>query len=255
MSKCMTIANQKGGVGKTTTAINVGVYLALEGKRTLLIDADPQGNATSGVGLDKNNVNSDSIYEVLIEGRLITKTIKPTAFENLLVLPSSKKLAGAEIELVNVNRRESIMKNAIDECKNQFEYVLIDCPPSLGILTLNALCAADSVIVPLQCEYYALEGISALLETVDRVRSSINPALYIEGILLTMFDSRTNLSDQVASDVRRHFRDQVFDTIIPRNVRLSEAPSHGLPVVLYDSMCKGAFAYRALAQEIASRET
>lgn len=254
MSRFIAVANQKGGVGKTTTSINLAAYLALAGRRTVLIDMDPQGNATSGVGLDRNDAQSGSMYDVMIEKEHFAGIIKPGPIDNLHIAPSDRRLAGAEVELVGVQQRELVLKQALEQAGSQFDYMIVDCPPSLGILTINALCAADSVLVPLQCEYYALEGISSLLESIDRVRFSLNPELSIEGILLTMFDPRTNLSDQVADEVRRFFRDQVFETMIPRNVRLSEAPSHGLPVSMYDSLCKGAFAYQALAREIMSRE-
>jgi len=255
MSKKIAVANQKGGVGKTTTTINLAACLAESGYRTLLLDMDPQCNACSGAGVDRYMPERLSIYDVLVDGEPLSEILTPGAVDGLTVAPSDRKLAGAEIELVSKPQRESVLRHALEPLPEHFDYVLIDCPPSLGILTINALSAADSVIVPLQCEYYALEGISALLESIDRVRSSLNPALHLEGVLLTMHDARTNLSDQVAEEVRRFFRDQVFHAVIPRNVRLSEAPSHGIPIIQYDPHCKGAAAYRALAREIINRET
>lgn len=255
MSKTIAVANQKGGVGKTTTTINLAACLAEHSCRTLLIDMDPQCNAGSGVGVERNVPDRPSIYDVLVDDVPLDEILMEGPCDGLTVAPSDRKLAGAEIELVSKPQREQVLRNALQFMDNPYDYIIIDCPPSLGILTVNALCGADSVIVPLQCEYYALEGISALLESIDLVRASLNPGLTMEGVLLTMHDSRTNLSDQVAEEVRNFFRDQVFDIIIPRNVRLSEAPSHGVPIIQYDPSCKGAAAYRALAMEIIRRET
>ncbi len=255
MGKIIAIANQKGGVGKTTTAINVSACLAVQGKKTLLVDSDPQGNATSGSGIDKSTTDGRSMYEVMLEQLTIQEVIQPGPVDLFFLVPSNKKLVGAEVELVGSASRDLIMKHALEPEKNRFDYIILDCPPSLSLLTVNALGAADSVVVPLQCEYYALEGISALLESIDLVRTCLNPMLTLEGVLLTMYDIRTNLSEQVSSEVRAFFKDQVFTSVIPRNVRLSEAPSHGLPVILYDSQCRGALAYQAFAQEIIARET
>ena len=255
MGKRIAVANQKGGVGKTTTTINLAACLADQGYRTLLVDLDPQCNACSGVGIDRNVPGRASLYDVLINNENITDIVLDGPVSNLCIAPGDKKMAGGEVELVNKSERDLVLRKALEALENEYDYIIIDCPPSLGILTINALCCADSVVVPLQCEYYALEGISALLETIDLVRSSLNPSLSLEGVLLTMHDNRTNLSDQVAEEVRSYFRDQVFHVIIPRNVRLSEAPSHGLPIIQYDPSCKGATAYRALAMEIISRET
>ncbi|MCD4653774.1 AAA family ATPase [bacterium] len=254
MGKRIAVANQKGGVGKTTTTINLAEYLAELGFKTLLLDMDPQCNACSGVGVERRVPGRHSLYEVLIENEPLSKILLDGPVDNLSIAPADRKLAGAEVELVAKNQREMVLRGALDRLGDIFDYIIIDCPPSLGILTINALCSADSVLVPLQCEYYALEGVSALLESIDLVRSSLNPSLAMEGILLTMHDPRTNLSDQVAEEVRRFFRDQVFSVIIPRNVRLSEAPSHGLPIIQYDLACKGAAAYRALAREIINSE-
>lgn len=252
--KRIAVANQKGGVGKTTTTINLAACLAEQGQRTLLVDIDPQCNACSGVGIERN-IERTSLYDVLINNETLSQIILDGPVPGLNIAPGDKKLAGGEVELVDKTERDLVLRKAMKPLDGHYDYIIIDCPPSLGILTINALCSADSVIVPLQCEYYALEGISALLESIDLVRSSLNPSLALEGVLLTMHDIRTNLSDQVAEEVRRFFRDQVFEAIIPRNVRLSEAPSHGLPIIQYDPSCKGATAYRALATEIIRRET
>lgn len=245
--------NQKGGTAKTTTAVNLGAYLAMAGRRVLLVDMDPQGNATSGTGIEKRNVDA-CIYRVLIEEIPMAQVILPSGVEGMEVVPATLNLAGAEIELVSVMSREHRLKNALAELRSVYDYVLIDCPPSLGLLTLNALTAANSVLVPIQCEFYALEGLGQLTHTIEMVRRHLNPALALEGVVLTMFDSRTNLSQQVEDDVRRNLGAEVFGTVIPRNVRLSEAPSYGQPIPLYDDKSKGAEAYRSLAKEIMNRE-
>ena len=249
MGKVMAVANQKGGVGKTTTSINLSASLAYMGKKTLLIDNDPQGNATSGLGVDKWTVEK-SVYDTLINDIEIMETILPTMMDNLFICPSNIQLAGAEIELVSQMMRENRLTNAIEPIKKDYDYIIIDCPPSLGLLTLNSLTAADTILVPIQCEYYALEGLKQLMKTVALVQKHLNPTLKVEGVVMTMYDSRTNLSFQVVESVREHFSDRVYRTIIPRNVRLSEAPSHGVPIILYDKDSKGAISYLDLAEEV-----
>jgi len=249
VGKAMAIANQKGGVAKTTTAVNLGAWLSLMGQRVLLIDIDPQGNATTGVGVDKNLVEH-CIYDVLIDGVNISEVIVKSAVENLDLVPATIELAGAEIELVGVAGRENVLKNALAGVKERYEFIFIDCPPSLGLLTVNALTAADSVIIPIQCEYYALEGLGQLMKTIDMVRQRLNRRLELEGVLLTMFDGRTNLSIQVVDEVKKFFRNKVYNAIVPRNVRLSEAPSHGKPVMVYDRRSRGSEVYRDLAKEV-----
>ncbi|MEY4948641.1 MAG: hypothetical protein RL698_852 [Pseudomonadota bacterium] len=252
MSRVFSIVNQKGGVGKTTTAVNLSAALAIGGNTVLLIDVDPQCSATSGVGLRQERGEASS-YEVLLGHIGADEALRKTMLPGLQLIPASRDLVGAEIELVPLDRRDLRLKEAIAEIRHRYDYVVIDCPPSLGLVTLNALTASDSILIPLQCEYYALEGLSALLETVSLVRDRLNPDLEIEGLLLTMFDGRNTLSRQVAEDVRAHFPDKVFATVVPRNVRLSESPSHGLPAVLYDPTSRGAVAYGELARELASQ--
>lgn len=254
MGKITAVANQKGGVGKTTTAVNVCASLAAANKRVLLIDADPQGNSTSGLGFDKDHLNG-SLYDLYTETRSLDEIIQPTNIENLKIVSSNIELIGAELELSAKEGRETILKDALEEVRHQFDYVFIDCPPSLSLLTLNALVAADSLLIPMQCEYYALEGISMLLRTFDLIKNSFNPSLEIEGILLTMFDGRNTLANQVTDELRRHFGDKVYRTLIPRNVTLAEAPSHGKPVMHYDIRSKGAQSYIELAKEILGNET
>lgn len=247
--KVIAIANQKGGVGKTTTAVNLSACLAKKGKRVLLVDCDPQGNSTSGVGVDKRRCEK-TVYDVLIGGAEAKETIVKTPYENLSICPSNISLSGAEIELVSEMGRETKLKKAIESVRDEFDVVLIDAPPSLGLITINVLTASDSVIVPIQCEYYALEGVSQLMNTIKKVKQVMNPSLEIEGILMTMFDSRTNLSIQVIEEVKKFFPNKVYKTLIPRNVRLSEAPSFGKPIIYYDVTSKGAESYLDLADEI-----
>ncbi|GKU83877.1 MULTISPECIES: ParA family protein [Niallia] len=249
MGKIITVANQKGGVGKTTTSVNLGSCLAYIGKNVLLVDIDPQGNATSGVGIEKADVDY-CIYDVLVDDLDVEKVLKNTNVENLHVIPSTIQLAGAEIELVSTISREIRLKRALEKIKDRYDYILIDCPPSLGLLTINALTASDAVLIPVQCEYYALEGLSQLLNTVRLVQKHLNHELAIEGVLLTMLDARTNLGLQVIEEVKKYFRDKVYKTIIPRNIRLSEAPSHGEPIIIYDPKSRGAEVYLDLAKEV-----
>lgn len=253
MAKTIAIANQKGGVGKTTTAINLGAALARKGSRVLLVDADPQANATSGLGIRPGTFRRN-IYHVLVLDEPIQNSIIQTEFGSLHLLPSDKNLAGAEIEMVEMERREFLLRNAIAHAKQDYDYILIDSPPALGLLTVNALTAADSVLIPIQCEYYALEGVTRLFETITQIRRSLNPGLSIEGLLMTMYDERVNLSSAVAADLRQSAADLLFDTIIPRNVRLAEAPSYGKPVVFFDPHSRGAESYEKLAQEVLAHD-
>ena len=253
MGKTIAIANQKGGVGKTTTSVNLSASLATIGKKVLLIDIDPQGNTTSGVGINKADVNYD-IYDVLINDVHPKDAMVQTKIPNLVIIPATIQLAGAEIELVPAISREHKLKQSILHVKNDFDYVIIDCPPSLGILTLNSLTASDSILIPIQCEYYALEGLTQLLNTIRLVQKHLNSMLKIEGVLLTMFDARTNLGVQVIEEVRRYFQSKVYNSIIPRNVRLSEAPSHGESIITYDPKSRGAEVYLELAKEVVSYE-
>ena len=250
MAKIIAVTNQKGGVGKTTTSVNLSGCVAEAGKKVLLIDIDPQGNATSGLGVASEG---PTVYEVLLGDGNAEDAVRDTGFDGLDLIPAGIELAGAEIELVGVEKRENLLKDALETLRDRYDYIFIDCPPSLGLLTLNALTAADSVLVPIQCEYYALEGVGQLMNTVKLVRRKLNPDLEVEGIVLTMFDARTNLGAQVVEEVRAHFSKEAFETMIPRNVRLSEAPSYGIPIHRYDARCPGAQAYRALAKELIGR--
>lgn len=253
MGRVISIANQKGGVGKTTTAINLAASLAVAEQRVLLVDFDPQGNASSGIGIDKNG--SGGIYDALIGGADITGLIKNTELDFLKVVPSSIDLSGAEVELVDTPEREFKLKECLKPIVNDYDFILIDSPPSLSLLTINALVAADTVLIPLQCEYYALEGITKILKTIELIKAKLNPNLEIEGILLTMFDPRNNLAHQVMEEIRRHFGDKAFTTVIPRNVRLSESPSHGKPVILYDVQSRGATSYMEFTKEFLLRKS
>ncbi len=249
MSKVIAVANQKGGVGKTTTAVNLSSCIAVKGKKVLVIDIDPQGNTSSGLGIDKKAVEK-STYDIIINNEEIKDVNIDTPIENMKICPSNIELAGAEVELVSVISRETRLKTALEKEKEIYDYIIIDCPPSLGLLTINALTAADTVLVPIQCEYYALEGLSQLMDTVKIVKRHLNTSLEVEGVVLTMFDARTNLSIQVVEEVKKYFGNKVYRSIIPRNVRLSEAPSFGLPIILYDSKSKGSECYMELAEEV-----
>lgn len=253
MARVITVTNQKGGVGKTTTAVNLSACLAVQGKKVLLLDTDPQGNATSGIGLEKRELKF-CIYDALINEMPLQRIIRKSQIEGLDVVPATIQLAGAEIELVSTISREVRLRSVLEEVREAYDYIIIDCPPSLGLLTLNALSAADTVLVPIQCEYYALEGLGQLTNTINLVKKHLNSKLVLEGVLLTMYDSRTNLSAQVAEEVRKHFGSKVFKAVIPRNVRLSEAPSYGQPIITYDERSKGAETYRELAKEVIANE-
>ena len=252
MGRTIAIANQKGGVGKTTTAINLSSCLAEAGQRVLTIDFDPQGNATSGLGLEKGNIE-DTVYEMLLGDCDFKDCLQENVQKNLDVLPSDSNLAGAEIELLDVDGKESVLKNHLADVKDMYDFIIIDCPPSLSLLTINALVAADTVLVPIQCEYYALEGLSQVLRTIGLVKKKMNPSLEMEGVVFTMYDARTNLSLEVVENVKRNLNEKIYKTIIPRNVGLAEAPSHGMPINLYDSRSTGAESYRLLAAEVISR--
>ncbi|MFH0977269.1 MAG: AAA family ATPase [Spirochaetota bacterium] len=249
MSRVISVSNQKGGVGKTTTTINIAAFLAEKGKRVLIIDIDPQGNAGFGLGINAEEIQN-TIYEVLIKEIPVEDAIFKTEIENLFIIPSNIHLSGAQVELLNYDKREFILKEIISKIKKDFDVILIDCPPSLGILTLNSLVAADSVLIPLQCEYYALEGLNQLLRVIAMVQENLNKNLVVEGVVLTMYDPRTNLSQQIVSDVREYFKEKVFKTIVPRNVKLSEAPSFGKPINLYDRNCTGCESYEKLSLEV-----
>ena len=249
MGRVIAISNQKGGVGKTTTSINLSACLAEKGKKVLVIDIDPQGNTTSGLGLDKDSLKA-TVYDLMINYAPIWDCISPSVVDNVSVIPSDRDLAGAEIELVGIKEREYILKKEVDKVKDDYDFVIIDCPPSLSMLTINAMTTADTVLVPIQCEYYALEGLSQLMYTIDLVHERLNPELILEGVVFTMYDARTNLSLQVVENVKSNLNQNIYKTIIPRNVRLAEAPSHGLPITLYDSRSTGAESYRMLAEEV-----
>lgn len=253
MVKVIAVANQKGGVGKTTTSVNLAACLASLDRKVLLIDSDPQGNATSGYGFDRRDLKK-CIYDALINETPMQDIIMHTEYKNLDIVPAKIQLAGAEIELVSMMNREGRLKNALERVKHNYDYVVIDCPPSLGLITVNGLTAATSVLIPIQCEFYALEGVTMLMNTIQLVQRNLNPALKLEGIVMTMFDSRTNLSQEVVGEVKKYFKSKVYDTVIPRNVRLSEAPSHGKPVIYYDGKSKGAQVYMDLAREVIDNE-
>ena len=252
MGRIIAVANQKGGVGKTTTAINLSSCLAELGQRVLVVDTDPQGNTTSGLGVDKDAAEL-TVYQLMIGECQIRECIEHTQFERLDVIPSNVNLAGAEIELLGINEKEYILKNAVDYIRDDYDFIIIDCPPSLNMLTINAMTTADSVLVPIQCEYYALEGLSQLIHTIDLVQQRLNPNLIIDGVVFTMYDVRTNLSNQVVENVKENLDTKIYETLIPRNIRLAEAPSHGLPINMYDSKSAGTESYRMLAKEVMER--
>lgn len=253
MSRIIAIANQKGGVGKTTTSINLSACLAEAGKKVLTIDLDPQGNMTSGLGVDKNELEN-TVYELMLDECSIKESMADTVVEGMKIIPSNVNLAGAEIELLGINEKEYILKNAVDYIRDDYDYIIIDCPPSLNMLTINAMTTADSVLVPIQCEYYALEGLSQLIHTIDLVQQRLNPNLVIDGVVFTMYDVRTNLSNQVVENVKENLDAKIYETLIPRNIRLAEAPSHGLPINMYDSKSAGTESYRLLAKEVMERK-
>lgn len=252
MGKIVSFINQKGGVGKTTTCVNMASYLAVMGKRVLLVDLDPQGNASSSLGIDKDN-NLKTIYNVIVDDNLLDEVIIKSKVDNLDIVPSNVDLAGAEIELVQMNNREKVVKKILQTVRNSYDFICIDCPPSLGLLTVNALTASNSIIIPIQCEYFALEGLTQLMYTIKLVKKHLNPEITVEGVVLTMKDSRSNLGNSVAADITKYFNNKVYDTIIPRNIRLAEAPSYGEPICLYDPKCSGAFAYKMLTEEFLKR--
>lgn len=252
MGKIISVINQKGGVGKTTTAVNLAAGIGMLGKRVLLVDADPQGNTTSGYGISKKDV-SVSTYDLLISGAHAKDAVRPTGFKNVSIIPANIDLAGAELELINIHSREAQLKTALSLVRDGYDYIFIDCPPSLGLITINALTASDSFLVPIQCEYYALEGLSQLMATVRQIKASYNPDLSLEGVLLTMFDGRLNLTQQVVGEIKKYFSKELYRTTVPRAVRLSEAPSYGKPIQYYDAKCKGADAYNHLAKEFIKR--
>lgn len=251
-AKIIALANQKGGVGKTTTAMNLAAALAVKGKKVLLVDADPQGNASSGVGAGKAD-NGSQLYHCFMDNQPVAGCLRETGIPSLMILPSSIDLVGVEVELISLKEREKILRKILRPVRDRFHFIIIDCPPSLGLLTINSLTAADSVLIPMQCEYFALEGLAQLIETIRKVKRNLNPGLYIEGLLLTMFDRRNRLTYQVAAEIKNHFSEQVFQTVIPRNVRLSESPSHGKTILEYDRGCPGAAAYEKLGNEVIRR--
>ncbi len=253
MGRAIAIANQKGGVGKTTTAINLSATLAEKGKKVLVIDTDPQGNTTSGFGIDKNQLKN-SIYELLIDECDVDEALQKNVFDNIDIIPANVNLAAVEIELIDIEKKEFILRNAIESIRNNYDFIIIDCPPSLSMLTINSMTTADTILVPIQCEYYALEGLSQLVHTVNLVKERLNNDLEMEGVIFTMYDSRTNLSLQVVESVKEHINEHIYKTIIPRNIRLAEAPSYGTPINLYDSKSAGAEAYRLLADEVIARK-
>lgn len=254
MSRIISIANQKGGVGKTTTTINLSACLAEKGKKILVVDIDPQGNTSSGLGIDKDNIEN-TIYELFLDECTLEECIQKSIVDNLDVIPSNINLSGAEIELISMEDKEYMLKNILDSLRDKYDFILIDCPPSLNLLTVNAMTASDTVLVPIQCEYYALEGLTQLIHTIDLITERLNSKLEIEGIVFTMYDARTNLSTQVVENVKENLNRRIYKTIIPRNVRLAEAPSYGMPIIMYDSKSSGAEAYRFLAEEVIERET